>query len=370
MTIERTMSETLLRFYEAAATDGAWHLALEPLNALFNTAGATLHHIVRGENPSVGYWGAGIDRAIERSYQRDFASIDVRVFAAAGVQEGEIVTDLDLVPGDTMRTHPFYHEFLYPNHYGLFLCAIAVQRPQLTIGVSLQLERKTGAPSAEQAQMLRLMTPHIRQAMLIRQELDLSATREAAQKAALDQVRAPTFVLGPALQLHWTNRAGDLALSAGDPVTCRAGKVIVSHPASHTALARAVRSVCRDGLADAEPLELALQSEGVTRPTRALIAPAPLSSAGPRLAILILCLPGSPWPATTRLPALYRLTAAEDKLARHLASGGSLAEFAEGQGVSTNTVRTHLKRLFEKTGTGRQGELVTLLHQNLNGIGW
>lgn len=371
MNIERGLSETLLRFYEAASTDGGWDKALNPLNALFQTAGATLHHIIRGEHSSVRYWGAGIDQSIERAYLRDFATMDVRVAAAAAAPESAVVTDLDLVPLDTMRTHPFYHEFLYPNHYGLFLCAIAVQRPHLTIGVSLQLERKAGTPSAEQVRILRLMTPHIRQAMLIHHELGLSVAREAAQKAALDQVRAPVFLVGSALQLRWANRAGDQALSAGDPVTCRAGMVTMRHPEDHAALARAVHVVCDAMLTGTEPLEIALQSQDDTRPIRALVAPAPSSSTSRTpLAILILCLPASALPITTRLPSVYRLTVAEDRLARHLAAGGSVEEFAECHDISVNTVRTHLKRLFEKTGTARQGELIALIYQNLSGIGW
>jgi DNA-binding CsgD family transcriptional regulator len=41
--------------------------------------------------------------------------------------------------------------------------------------------------------------------------------------------------------------------------------------------------------------------------------------------------------------------------------GRSLDEASEELHVSISTVRTHLKRIFSKTGTSRQGELVKLL---------
>ena len=66
------------------------------------------------------------------------------------------------------------------------------------------------------------------------------------------------------------------------------------------------------------------------------------------------------------LAAMYSLTHSEAELVRLLATGMSLEEAAEGRGVSVNTARSHLKHVFAKTGTSRQGELVRLV---LSGVG-
>lgn len=59
----------------------------------------------------------------------------------------------------------------------------------------------------------------------------------------------------------------------------------------------------------------------------------------------------------------FRLSPAQLKLAERLASGHDLAGAAEALGVSVNTVRTQLRRMFEKTGTHNQAGLVSrLLH--------
>jgi DNA-binding CsgD family transcriptional regulator len=57
----------------------------------------------------------------------------------------------------------------------------------------------------------------------------------------------------------------------------------------------------------------------------------------------------------------YGLTLTEARLATALAEGASVEEAAAAMGVTRNTVRTHLKRIFAKTGTNRQGALVRLL---------
>jgi DNA-binding CsgD family transcriptional regulator len=68
-----------------------------------------------------------------------------------------------------------------------------------------------------------------------------------------------------------------------------------------------------------------------------------------------------------RLHQLLGLTAREAHLALSLAAGRSLAEHAVGRGVSLETARTHLRGLFAKTDTSRQGELVALLNRITRG---
>ncbi len=64
------------------------------------------------------------------------------------------------------------------------------------------------------------------------------------------------------------------------------------------------------------------------------------------------------------LRAWYDLTPAEARVAMLLASGLSLQEIVERLGIGTNTARTHLKSIFGKTDTRRQGELIRLLLSN------
>lgn len=69
------------------------------------------------------------------------------------------------------------------------------------------------------------------------------------------------------------------------------------------------------------------------------------------------------------LGALYSLTHSEAELVRLLAKGMSLEEAAERRGVSVNTARSHLKHVFAKTGTSRQGELVRLVISGVGSMG-
>jgi DNA-binding CsgD family transcriptional regulator len=71
------------------------------------------------------------------------------------------------------------------------------------------------------------------------------------------------------------------------------------------------------------------------------------------------------------LQSTYDLTASEIRICALLANGESVESVSEKLGISPNTARTHIKRIFSKTGAARQSELVKLmmntatLHRNV-----
>lgn len=58
---------------------------------------------------------------------------------------------------------------------------------------------------------------------------------------------------------------------------------------------------------------------------------------------------------------MFGLTPTEARVAQALAQGRSRAEIANDFGISATTVAFHMRNIFQKTGTGRQAELVALL---------
>lgn len=77
---------------------------------------------------------------------------------------------------------------------------------------------------------------------------------------------------------------------------------------------------------------------------------------------VFLCDPGRRVHASEdALRNLYGMTSAEARLAGELANGASLEEAATHLGVKPNTARSHLKKVFAKTHTKRQGDLVRIL---------
>jgi DNA-binding CsgD family transcriptional regulator len=82
-------------------------------------------------------------------------------------------------------------------------------------------------------------------------------------------------------------------------------------------------------------------------------------------AIFVLDPENQPEPNDEVLVRLFGLTPAEARLAILLIHGKSLTQAAEEFGLSRNTIRSQLQKVFYKTGTTRQGELVSLLWNSL-----
>jgi DNA-binding CsgD family transcriptional regulator len=84
---------------------------------------------------------------------------------------------------------------------------------------------------------------------------------------------------------------------------------------------------------------------------------------GARAILTISDLDVPPPLATGALASLYGLTGREVELCAELLAGRSVTEGAEALAIHVSTARTHLKRILQKTGTSRQGELIALLHR-------
>lgn len=66
-------------------------------------------------------------------------------------------------------------------------------------------------------------------------------------------------------------------------------------------------------------------------------------------------------PCAAAIEKLFGLTPAEARIASALAAGLSVRDSAEKNGISLGTARSYLIRVFAKTGTNQQSELVSLL---------
>jgi len=66
------------------------------------------------------------------------------------------------------------------------------------------------------------------------------------------------------------------------------------------------------------------------------------------------------------LQSAYELTASEARICSLLANGERVEELSERLNIRPNTARTHIKRIFGKTGSTRQAELVKLVMRTAN----
>jgi DNA-binding CsgD family transcriptional regulator len=82
---------------------------------------------------------------------------------------------------------------------------------------------------------------------------------------------------------------------------------------------------------------------------------------GAPAALIVEASAPTPRDGAQRLRLTYGLTEAEARFAEEILKGDGKRAAAERCGISYSTARTHLSRIFDKTGVHRQAALVRLL---------
>jgi DNA-binding CsgD family transcriptional regulator len=184
------------------------------------------------------------------------------------------------------------------------------------------------------------------------------------------------------LQLERVRAVSAMLASIGLPalVFDRAGRVLVANellerPSDHVHWRAQDRFALKDSKAGAllrRAMET-LQSDGVgsnrSFPVRgpdaqvALIAHVvPSAARRATVAVLILMPAKTPQaPSVELVQSPFDLTAAEARVARSLTMGQIVDEIASEKGISSHTVRTHVRGVLEKTGSRRQADVIALL---------
>jgi DNA-binding CsgD family transcriptional regulator len=111
---------------------------------------------------------------------------------------------------------------------------------------------------------------------------------------------------------------------------------------------------------------LSITRPSLRRPYTLLVAPLPATfgwflPSRPRAIVFVRNPADVTLTPTAHLRQLYGLTAAEAALTDEIVRGRGLQAAADALGVTLTTARTHLQRVFQKTQTHRQAELVRLI---------
>ncbi|WP_049802338.1 helix-turn-helix transcriptional regulator [Mesorhizobium opportunistum] len=180
----------------------------------------------------------------------------------------------------------------------------------------------------------------------------------------LDTLTAPIFLTTADLRVVHANPAAHELVAGGDLLNIRNGVLIAGVSAVSSALAVAVSQAAQD--------ESAIGRKGLGVPIRwkdgsagALhvlpLRPGRGAFDASVVAAVFVARADTPFVAPTALvAALFGLTPAEARVFEQIAAGRTVEETSDVLDIGRSTVRTHLLRLFEKTGVRRQAELVQL----------
>jgi DNA-binding CsgD family transcriptional regulator len=262
---------------------------------------------------------------------------------------------------------PFYTEWARPAGLGDTAGGIILRTDRL-IGLFSMMTPTTGdLVGPRELAVAELLLPHVRRAVTISDLLDMRSMAAAAFETTLDTFAAAVVLVDANARILHANAAAQSMFSAGGPVLAANNELRTSSAAANNAL--------RSAIARAASNESALGYGGIAVPiqagngTSAIAHVLPLKygklrpdmAHGAVAAVFLTPAQKSALPPVEALAGLFDLTPTEARVMIEIASGKNRAATAIALGIADSTVKTHLARVFEKTGTSEQLELARLV---------
>jgi DNA-binding CsgD family transcriptional regulator len=176
--------------------------------------------------------------------------------------------------------------------------------------------------------------------------------------------RAPTLIVDRKLQIIFANTAAETALRQGGSLRREGRRLAVQSEQAR----KFIDCVDAAGRGGPDKCSLILEGDG-NRPAIAVwfrpVAPSlqtssPLWSQG-LIAVSMRVLSRPPVLASALLRQHFGLTTRQTEVVTRLALGASLSQIEASMGVKITTLRSHLSKAFQKTGTHGQSELISLV---------
>ncbi|HEY1606841.1 MAG TPA: helix-turn-helix transcriptional regulator [Allosphingosinicella sp.] len=258
--------------------------------------------------------------------------------------------------------HPIYVEWATPQ--GLSdMMALWLARDSDTVGsMAFGWAAAAGSIGDREVRIARMLVPHAQRAATINRLLDLAALRDATFGALFDTLDAPVLVVGADLKIVHANRAGRMLIGRGGALRLRGGTLTTTDRGTHHALDAAIRDATGDITALGRK-GFGIPLKDVDGDVGALhVLPLRPDHPGGRrhAAIFVARACAAPSPAKSVVEALFGLTPAETAVFQQVAGGHDVPRAAARLGIAPSTVRTHLLRVYDKTGVRRQADLVRL----------
>jgi DNA-binding CsgD family transcriptional regulator len=365
---ERRFAELIDLTYEAALDPTSWPALMARVSGAVGAAGAALTRLNQRTGRGVGI-AAGFDTEALQSLSGRFANQNVLLARDLDPRFGprpRILLDEQVLAKPALMRTEFYNEFLQP--LGIHSVAMIGLATHGMDGVVLNLTRPVSRSQfgADALRTLSALHPHLIRSYGL--TVRLAGLHAAADDAADAMDRSPygLVIADEAGRVRRMNRlAGRLC---GEPGGLRilAGRLSAARGGDSR---RLEALICAAASAEPETRRggsMVLRTPGRRLPLAISVAPVRterslLFQDGPSALVCIadphagVSVPGQ------RLMELFALTPAEARVAQAMLEGGGLRDVAASLGVSFFTVRAHLARIFAKTGTNRQAELVRLM---------
>ena len=308
-----------------------------------------------------------VDTQMRRLYQEHYVGLNPLLPHLASFGEGEVYSCRHLVTQPEYLHGEFYREWAEPQDWFDYAGVTMIRQDQTSAAIGFTRAGRGNVFDDASLNLFRRLAPHLARAARIMQLMEREARSRRDLAGLIERARYGVLIVDAEARVIETNPVAASLLARKDGLASK-GRTLTAGEAT-ALLHGAIREAC--GRRSDYPARRTVRVNRVLgrRPLVLQIVPFRVSESPARLlallparaAVFVIDPESEPRGAIEIMAEAYHLTAAERQVLDHLASGESPAATAAALNVRMPTVRTHLHRIFAKTGTRRQSELLTLL---------
>ena len=358
------LSDLIGLIYDAAIDPLLWPSAIERAAYFVGGTGAALICKDAGAHHAAAPYEFGFQRLPVALFEPIYPAAEPLFLG--DIEQPIAITDL--IPVQELTQTELYQKWAKPQGFVDFISAVLDRTTISSAIFGVFRHERNGIVDDRARRQMRLIAPHIRRAVLIGRMFEFKAAEVATFVDALDGLSAGMYLVDVEGRLIHANAAGSTILAAGDIPSAVGGRLVTSDAG--------VQRTLRDVFAAAGQGDAALGIKGIAVPLigedgkRYVAHALPLTSGARRragidraaVAALFVRRAALVTSSTSQvIGEAFKLTPTELRVLLAIVEVGGIPEVATAFGVADTTVRTHVNRLFEKTGVTRQADLVKLV---------
>lgn len=361
-------SQLIYSIYSVGKEQRNWGTVLNQLSAAFRAKASLLERHDFSTRSNYQISTVGVPAQYQELYSHTYSASDPWIPQNRQLAtHGRVTTGEQLIDDNNLVRSCFYKDWLQPQGLRYSLLGIVYDEPLMCW--SVKLLRDVGTPdfrSGDVALLERLL-PHLQQAFSLSRTLNRQDTMNVSVMSALDRMNVGVAFVSPDGQVIATNHLANEIAGAADGICIGPDGLCATNGLEQARLRTLIRRVSRYDLGKAKPrVYMSIQREFGMRPLSIWVEPMTgdgVTCENQRTGATVYIVdpeqhtePDQDW-----LISAFELTAAEARIAARLAIGTRLADVAHELGIGYETARTHLKRVFQKTHTDRQADLIRLI---------
>lgn len=361
------------QIYDCALAPERWEQTLAMICEIGNFLCASINLFDRRSQSSLIQQCSGVDEHWLERYSANAAAYGAEIYHIRNAFFEKLSADAPMalsrhVPRHAYVNMRYYQEWMRPQDLVDIMQVLVMRQPDRMGAINFARHERGGLVNDADMALGAFLLPHLHRAITISNLLEVKSLHASNLQTIIRTLSTGILLVAEDGAILETNAAAEQLLNDGQIIRARNGCLEAAQPGQGVLLHRAILLAARGMQNVASGVALNdLQRGFITAHILPLTGGTRRSRLHRAAVAAIFLSPDAGQFAKIRradiLGTVYNLTAAERRVAEVVADGKTSLQAALALGISEATMRSHLTRIFAKTGVTRQPELISLMYR-------